>query len=228
MEKYIYSGLIIATILTSCNSSNGTKPTAKTDSVVFNQNEFADLQLLQYKIDGFENLSLQQKQLAFYLYQAALCGRDMIYDQKDKNGLLIRKTIENIYNTYSGDKKSADWDNFQEYCGRFWFSNGNHHHYSNDKFIPKCSFEYFTSLMTKSDAAGFDLGGQATVADLGNYLKPYIFDINVEPKLVNLTKDIDNVKASSVNFYEGVTQKEASDFYKAVNKSTDTMPVMAG
>jgi len=213
MKKYIYSTLIVATMLLSCNTTTDPKPAAKAPVAAFNQNEFADLQLLQYKIDGFDNLSLQQKQLAYYLYQAALCGRDIIYDQKDRNGLLIRKTIENIYNTYSGDKNTADWNNFQEYCGRFWFSNGNHHHYSNDKFVPKCTYEYFIELMAKSDAKGFDMAGFSSISDLSTYLKPLIFDISFEPKLVNLTKDIDNVKGSSVNFYEGVTQKEVEDYY---------------
>lgn len=215
MKKYIYTSLIFATLLGACNSSNNNAKPAMTnaDSITFNNNEFADLQLLQYKIDGFENLSLNEKKLAYYLYQAALSGRDMIYDQKDKNGLLIRKTLENIYTTYSGDKKSVEWNQFQEYCGRFWFSNGNHHHYSNDKFVPKCSFEYFTDLINKSDAKGFDMAGFPSLAELNNYLKPYIFDAKFEAKLVDLTKDVDNVKASSVNFYEGVTQAEVEEYY---------------
>ncbi len=215
MRKFFYSTLIFASLLSACNNAtNNPKPAmATSDTTTFNDNEFADLQLLQYKIEGFDNLTLDQKKLAYYLYQAALSGRDMIYDQKDKNGLLIRKTLENIYNTYSGDKKTADWLNFKEYCGRFWFSNGNHHHYSNDKFVPKCSFEYFTSLMTQSDAKGFDMAGFNSVNELLSYLQPFIFDQKFESKLVDLTKDIDNIKASSVNFYEGVTQKEVEDYY---------------
>ncbi len=220
MKKYIYPSLILIVMLSACNSNPPTPAaTPAKDSVTFNDREFADLQLLQYKIEGFDELTLDQKKLAYYLYEAALCGRDMIYDQKDKNGLLIRKTLENIYTTYSGDKTTLDWYNFKEYCGRFWFSNGNHHHYSNDKFIPKCSEEYFTELMAKSDPNGFNMGGFNSVSSLLTYLKPSIFDINFEPKLVDLTKGIDNIKASSVNFYEGVTQKEVEDFYSKFSTS---------
>ena len=218
MKKYIFSLFIFAIMLQACNNSStnpvNTDPVSQKDTVPFNDNEFGDLQLLRYEIDGFEALSLKQKQLAYYLYEAALCGRDIIYDQKDKNGILIRKTLENIYNTYKGDKTTVDWNNFKEYCGRFWFSNGNHHHYSNDKFVPECSYDYFTELMAKSDANGFDLAGLSNVSSLLTYLKPLIFDISFEPKLVDLTKDIDNIQASSVNFYEGVTQAEVEEFYK--------------
>jgi dipeptidyl-peptidase-3 len=221
MRKYIYSSLIFAIMLNACNTTPTHPVTSaapvKTDTVPFNPNEFADLQLLRYEINGFDGLSLKQKQLAYYLYQAALSGRDIIYDQKDKNGLLIRKTLENIYTTYKGDKTTADWNNFQEYCGRFWFSNGNHHHYSNDKFIPKCSYDYFIELMAKSDANGFDMAGFNSISGLLAYLKPSIFDITFEPKLVDLTKGIDNINASSVNFYEGVTQSEVEDYYKKLD-----------
>ncbi len=205
-------------MLNACNTPSTTpvktEPTIQKDTVPFNDNEFADLQLLRYEINGFESLSLKQKQLAYYLYQAALCGRDMIYDQKDKNGILIRKTLENIYTTYKGDKTTTEWNNFKEYCGRFWFSNGNHHHYSNDKFVPKCSYDYFTELMAKSDPNGFDMAGFTSISSLLTYLKPSIFEIGFEPKLTDLTKGIDNIKASSVNFYEGVTQAEVEDYYK--------------
>ncbi|MFM2048333.1 MAG: hypothetical protein RI955_881, partial [Bacteroidota bacterium] len=133
--------------LPSCNNQPKTETTENKTEENFEvaAESFADLQLLRYQIPGFNELSLQQKTLAYYLYEAALSGRDIIYDQKSKDGILLRKTIENIYGTYSGDKSSADWKKFEEYCGRFWFSNGNHHHYSNDKFVPECSFEYFTT-----------------------------------------------------------------------------------
>ncbi len=222
MKKYLYTLLIFATMISASNpSSTNHTNSLKSDSTQFNENEFADLQLLQYKIEGFDKLSLDQKILAYYLYQAALSGRDMIYDQKDKNGLLIRKVLENIYNTYSGDKNTADWINFKEYCGRFWFSNGNHHHYSNDKFIPKCSSTYFIQLMAKSEASGFRIGGYKTAEALFTFLKPSIFSEKFEPKLVDLTKDIDNIKSSSVNFYEGVTQKEVEDYYSKFETKGD-------
>lgn len=174
---------------------------------------FADLQLLRYQVPGFEKLTLQQKKLAYYLTEAGLSGRDIIYDQRGKYNLLIRKTIENIYSTYQGDRKSDNWNKFREYCGRFWFSNGNHHHYGNEKFIPDHSFAYFSELVKKSNAAGFPKQkGETTEAFLSR-LRPIIFDPAFQPKMVDLSPDKDNIVASSNNFYEGVTQKEVEDFY---------------
>lgn len=174
---------------------------------------FADLQVLRYEIPGFRELSLKQKQLSYYLYEAALCGRDIIYDQKSKNGILLRKTIEAMYGSYKGDKKAKEWKQFEEYCGRFWFSNGNHHHYSNDKFIPECSEKYFATILNNCDAKQLPLQkGEAKEAFVNGIVK-LVYDMSVEPKVVDLRPDIDNVAASSNNFYEGVTQKEVEAYY---------------
>jgi dipeptidyl-peptidase-3 len=174
---------------------------------------FADLQVLRYEIPGFRELSLKQKQLSYYLYEAALCGRDIIYDQKSKNGILLRKTIEAMYGSYKGDKKAKEWKQFEEYCGRFWFSNGNHHHYSNDKFIPECSEKYFATILNNCDAKQLPLQkGEAKEAFVKGIVK-LVYDMSVEPKVVDLRPDIDNVAASSNNFYEGVTQKEVEAYY---------------
>lgn len=174
---------------------------------------FADLQLLRYQVPGFEQLSLNQKKLAYYLSEAILSGRDIIYDQRGKYNLLVRKTIENIYSTYKGNRNSDDWKKFQTYCGRFWFSNGNHHHYGNEKFVPEHSFAYFTQLVKNSDLKGFPLNKGETLSAFLNRLQPIIFDASFQPKMVDLSPDIDNIAASSNNFYEGVTQKEVEDFY---------------
>ncbi len=174
---------------------------------------FADLQTLRYQIPGFNSLSLQQKQLSYYLYEAALCGRDMIYDMKSKHGILLRKTIEAIYGSYKGDKSSADWKKFEDYCGRFWFSNGNHHHYSNEKFIPECSFEYFASILKGCDTAQLPRqAGESADAFLAR-IKPMVYDMKFEPKVVDQRPNIDNIVNSSNNFYEGVSQKEVEAFY---------------
>ncbi|MEO5991167.1 MAG: hypothetical protein ABIP68_05985, partial [Ferruginibacter sp.] len=178
---------------------------------------FADLQILRYQVPGFENLTLQQKQLAYYLYEAANSGRDIIYDQLGKNNILLRKTIEALYTNYTGDKTDVNWKKFEDYCGRFWFSNGNHHHYGNEKFIPECSFEYFSTLLKNTDQNLLPKNTNETADEFLNRIKPMIFDLSVEPKLVNLSANIDNVKGSSVNFYEGVTQKEVEDFYSKFN-----------
>jgi dipeptidyl-peptidase III len=174
---------------------------------------FADLQLLRYQVPGFSSLSLQQKKLSYYLYEAALCGRDIIYDQKSKHGLLLRKTLETMYGTYKGDKTGADWKKLETYCGRFWFSNGNHHHYSNIKFIPECSYEYFARVVKGSDAAALPREKGESVDAFLKRIKPIVYDMNFEPKVVDLRPNVDNVVNSSNNFYEGVTQKEVEAYY---------------
>jgi dipeptidyl-peptidase III len=190
-------------------------------------NRFADLQLLTYKIPEFDKLSLQQKQLAYYLYQAALSGRDILYDQKYKYGLTIRRTIEGIYDSYKGDRNSADWKEFMIYAKRVWFSNGNHHHYSQDKIIPAFSYDYFKDLLKQSDAAKLPLGSKNAV-QFAAFMKPIIFDKNVDGKLVNLDKGADHIKGSANNFYEGLTQKEVEDYYKTRIDPKDPTPVMYG
>jgi dipeptidyl-peptidase III len=174
---------------------------------------------LRYQVPGFGELSAQQKELAYYLYEATLCGRDMLYDQKSKYGILLRKTIENIYGSYKGDKTSADWKNFEEYAGRFWFSNGNHHHYGNEKFVPTCNAKYFETLINNSDAAGFPKDSTETIAAFWTRVQPLIYDMKIEPKCVDLRSGIDNIKASSNNFYSGVSQKEVEDFYGKMSTS---------
>ena len=174
---------------------------------------FADIQLLRYQVPGFSELSLQQKQLAYYLYEAALCGRDIIYDQKSKHGILLRKTLEVAYGAYKGDKKSPDWLKFEEYCGRFWFSNGNHHHYSNIKFIPECSYDFFARMVKSAPSSALPMNAGETVDAFLARIKPMVYDMNYEPKVVDLRPNIDNVVNSSNNFYEGVTQKEVETFY---------------
>jgi dipeptidyl-peptidase-3 len=182
---------------------------------------FADLQVLRYQVPGFAELTLPQKQLAYYLYEAAHSGRDIIYDQKSKYGILLRKTLETIYASYNGDKNSDDWKKMEEYCGRVWFSNGNHHHYSNEKFIPACNYDFFANVVKNSDSSLLPKEPSESVAAFLNRLKPIVYDLKVEPKLVNLSPNIDNIKASSVNFYEGVTQKEVEDFYSKFDRNTN-------
>jgi dipeptidyl-peptidase-3 len=143
--KLLIAFLFLPTLFISCNNStdstNQTGATVKDSTVAGDSYDpnftveaesFADLQILRYQVPGFSGLSLQQKQLAYYLYEAALSGRDIIYDQKSKYGIMLRKTLEAGYGSFKGDKNTDDWKKFQEYCGRVWFSNGNHHHYANE------------------------------------------------------------------------------------------------
>ena len=182
---------------------------------------FGDLQMLRYEVPGFDGLSLQQKKLSYYLYKAALSGRDIIYDQKSKYGILLRKTIEATYGSYKGDKTSADWKKFEEYCGRFWFSNGNHHHYGNEKFIPECPYSYFEKVVKSCDEAQLPRdNGETTDAFLAR-IKPIVYDMSFEPKVVDQRPNIDNVVSSSNNFYDGVTQQEVEIFYSKFDTKGD-------
>ncbi len=183
--------------------------------------EFADLKVLRYNIPGWDELTPKQHELLYYLYEAALSGRDIIYDQKSKYGLTVRKTIENIYGTYSGDKSTDDWKKFEEYCGRFWFSNGYFHHYGNEKFIPACSYDYFKEIAAKSDQNGFPLAEEETVENFLARMETIMFDLNFEPKCVNQDAGVDNVAQSANNFYEGVTQAEVEAYYKKFPSTGD-------
>lgn len=221
MQKWKIPTMVLigaSSLISACTNSGSPKNASNSKTSAdsgFNvmAESFADLQLLRYQIPGWEELSLQQKTLAYYLYEAALSGRDMYYDQANKYGITLRKTVEAIYGSYKGDKTTPDWKKFEEYAGRVWFSTGNHHHYSKDKFIPECSFEYFSALVRNSDQSQLPLAEGENVDAFLSKMKPIIFDPNFQSKMVDLRAGIDNVQASSVNFYEGVTQKEVEDFY---------------
>ena len=210
--------LIGTQVLTSsCNQGDGKKTDTSTFKV--EAEAFADIQTLRYEVPGFNELTLQQKKLAYYLYEAALSGRDIIYDQKSKYGILLRKTIDAIYGTYKGEKKTDYYKNFEEYCGRFWFSNGNHHHYGNEKFVPNISYDFFVDLLKHSDSTLLPLNKGENVEAFAARIKPMVFDMNFEPKVVDQRPDIDNVANSSNNFYEGVSQKEVEAFYSKFDTS---------
>ena len=211
MSMMLLSGALLAGLY-SCNPSNK-KTEQTTDTFQVSVDAFADLEILRYQVPGWDQLSVKQKTLAYYLYQAALSGRDIIYDQRGKYNLTIRKTLEAIFNHPKTAQSGSDWDQFKTYAGRFWFSNGNHHHYSNDKFVPECSFEYFADLVKACDEKTLPLQEGETVDAFLSRMKQVIFDPTFEPKMVNLTEGIDHVAQSSNNFYEGVNQKEVEDFY---------------
>jgi dipeptidyl-peptidase-3 len=185
---------------------------AQSKSAPFNvfAESFSDLQVLRYQVPGFDKLTLQEKELVYYLNEAAMSGRDMIYDQKSKNGILLRKTIEAMY---AAGGSGAEWKKFTDYCGRFWFSNGNHHHYGNEKFIPECTPDFFKAQLLKCKSGSLPLDANENIVQFWARVKPLFYDLRVEPKCVDLRADIDNVVASSNNFYEGVTQKEVEAFY---------------
>ncbi len=212
--------LLLATI--SCNNAKQENVSETQDTVKkefnFIADRFADIQVLRYQVTGFDELPLQQKQLAYCLWNAGLSGRDIFYDQKNKNNLRIRKTLECILETYKGDKSTDDYKKFETYCKRFFFSNGVHHHYGAVKFVPECSFDYFKELTANSNQSKLPLDGMK-MEDYLSLMQKAVFDPNADRKVTDLSGGIDNVKSSANNYYEGVMQKEAEDFYDKMEKA---------
>src|SRR5690606_23801210 len=186
------------------------------DNFQWETEQFADLRILRYQIPGWENLSLDQKKLVYYLTQAGLSGRDITWDQYYRHNLEIRKALETVVKNYNGDKESEDWKNFMVYTKRVWFSNGIHHHYSNTKLKPEFSKEYFESLLTASNAS---LSAEA---------KDAIFN-DKDMKKVSKDPDQDLLLASAVNFYDpDITEEEAIAFYKKQIDPNTKTPISYG
>lgn len=182
----------------------------------FFSEQFADIRILRYQVPEFENLTLTQKKLAYFLSEAALAGRDIFWDQNYKHNLLIRKNLENIFLTFSGDRGMQCFKDFVIYLKRIWFSNGIHHHYSNDKLLPGFSWNCFESLMEQSNAEGFDLGMFSHLGKLKEFFKEVVFSPDIDAKKVNLEQGVDLVKSSAVNFYENISQEEVEAYYDAL------------
>lgn len=191
---------------------------------------FADLQLLRYRVNGFENLGLRQKKLVYYLSQAALYGRDILWDQNGKFNLKIRKTLEAIYTDYSGDRNSKDFQELTVYLKRVWFSNGIHHHYACDKFPALFSESFFKEALLNINPEKLPLKAGETAETLYNEIAPVIFNPAIMAKRVNQADGEDLLLTSACNYYaEGITQKEAEDFYQEMkNREQDPRPVMYG
>lgn len=185
--------------------------------------QFADLQILRYKVPGFENLSLRQKQLLYHLSEAALMGRDILFDQNGRHNLVIRRTLEAVYQYGTVDKSSADYQAFEVYLKRVWFANGIHHHYGEDKFIPGFSEAFFDTAVRSVDASLLPLKAGETVDTLLARLKPVIFDPVVMPKRTVQSGDTDWIQASANNYYgEDVTQAEVEAFYGKMKAEGDS------
>ena len=213
-------------LLRACSGSKTT--TAEADKFDYTVEQFADLQILRYRVPGFENLSLQQKELVYYLTEAALQGRDILFDQNGKYNLRIRRTLEAVYTGYKGDKNTPDFKAMEVYLKRVWFSNGIHHHYGSEKFVPGFAPEFFKEAVLSVDASTLPLAEGQTVEQLCDELSPVIFDPTVMPKRVNQAAGEDLVLTSACNYYDGVTQKEAEDFYNAMKDPKDETPVSYG
>lgn len=190
--------------------------------------QFADLQILRYRVPGFEQLSLRRKQLVYYLSQAALEGRDILFDQNGKFNLQIRRLLEAVYTSFKGDRTTEQFRALEVYLKRVWFSNGIHHHYACDKFVPAFTAAYLEEVIKSLPEEVLPLEEGETRQAMCDKLFPVIFDPSVMPKRVNQADGEDLVQTSAANYYEGVTQQEAEDFYAAQKKADDPEPVMYG
>jgi len=217
---------MMATMLTACGTqtSNNTA-----DDFKYADEQFADLQMLRYKVQGFEDLTLKQKELVYYLSEAALEGRDILFDQNGKYNLTIRKMLETVYTDFKGDKADDNFKGMETYLKRVWFSNGIHHHYGSEKFVPNFSPEFFRAALKTVDATKLPLADGQTVDQLCDEIFPVIFDPTIMPKRVNQADGEDLILTSACNYYGGgITQKEAEDFYAKMKDPNDPQPIMFG
>lgn len=218
--------LIMTMVISTAALASAAQSTGKFN---YTDEKFADIQMLRYKVEGFESLPLKEKTLVYYLQQAALCGRDILFDQNCRYNLRIRKMLETVYTDYKGNRKGNDFKAMEVYLKRMWFSNGIHHHYGCEKFKPEFSRAFLEKALKSVDRHKLPLENGQTVDELIKDVFPVIFDPEIMPMRVNQTDGQDLVKTSAGNYYgEGVTQAEAEDFYKKIKNPDDPEPVMYG
>ena len=189
---------------------------------------FDDIKVLRYQVPDFDTLSLDEKKLIYYLNQAALCGRDILFDQNGRYNLRIRRTLEAIEQGYTGDRNSEEFKKFEKYLKKVWFANGIHHHYSLDKFLPEFSESYFDELIAATPAEYFPQDFQPSVEAVIAEIKPVMFDPTLFPKRTNQAAGADMIATSANNYYEGVTQQEVEDYYKKIIDPNDSTPISYG
>lgn len=226
MKKHFIYIMAALSLLTACGGTS--KTTAEAEKFDYTVEKFADLQILRYRVPGFEELSLKQKELVYYLTEAALQGRDILFDQNGKYNLTIRRMLEAVYTGYQGDKNSTEFKAMEVYLKRVWFSNGIHHHYGCEKFLPGFTPEFFKQAVSSVEVSTLPLEPGQTVGQLCDEIFPVIFDPNVMPKRVNQNAGEDLVMTSACNYYNGVTQQEAEEFYNALKDPKDETPISYG
>ena len=216
-------------ILFACSGNQSEKQaiTPPVDSFDYKVDTFADIKILRYRVPGFEILTLKQKEMIYYLSQAAIEGRDILWDQNNKHNLAIRRTLEAIYENYA-DKSSDDFIKLQTYLKRIWMANGIHHHYSEDKLMPEFTADFFANAVKGLDQKLLPLREGETSEQLIAKLTPILFDPNVMPKKTNQAAGVDLITTSANNYYEGVTQREVEDFYAKMKNTNDSTPVSYG
>lgn len=208
------------TLLAACGD---TKPkTGDPAAFQWQIDQFDDINILRYRVEGFDSLTLGQKQFIYYLSEAAVCGRDILFDQNFKYNLLIRRTLEAIYANYSGDRTSAEYQGFEKYLKKVWFANGIHHHYSLDKFTPEFPVAFYEAQVAALPA------DKSLPSELQATLKEVIFNPTLYAKRVDQTPGVDMVESSACNYYSGVTQQEAEDFYDVLADPNDPQPISYG
>ncbi len=212
MKKFVFAAIATALSMTAM---------AQTSNFNYSVDRFADIEVLRYQVPGFEDLSLQQKELVYYLTEAALNGRDILFDQNCKYNLMVRTTLEDIYRNYTGDKQDKDYLAFVKYLKQVWFGNGIHHHYSMDKFTPEFSKAFFDKQFAALPDAK-QREGEKKVLDR------VIFDPTFMAKRVNQADGEDLILTSACNMYEGVTQQEVEDYYNNLKDTTDLTPISWG
>ena len=232
MKKVIFM-LTTIFLFAACNEGKRTDKETITDDIDYSTFEykvdrFADIEILRYPVSGFNSLTLQQKELIYYLSQAALEGRDILWDQHNRYNLTIRRVCEGLYENYMGDKTSDDWKNFETYLKQIWMANGIHHHYSEDKIMPLFSQEYFTTIVKSVDPGRMPFRDGMAADETLNEIIPVMFNPAIMPKRMSQAQGSDIVQTSAVNFYEGVTQKEVENFYNSMKDPNDTTPVSYG
>ena len=224
MKKQIWVGVMGMMLLSACKGEQEVQK----DTFDYTVEQFADLQLLRYKVHGFEELPLKQKELVYYLSEAALHGRDILFDQNGKYNLVIRKMLETVYTDYQGDRTDTNFVNLEIYLKRVWFSNGIHHHYAADKFVPGFTPEFFKKALESVGEDKLPIGEGETLDMICEEVFPVIFNPQVMAKRVNQADGEDLVLTSASNYYDGLTQQEAEEFYAKMKTPNDTMPVMYG
>lgn len=226
MKKLITLALLAIVVFVSCG--NPTSANKNQEKFNYTVDRFADLQILRYQVPGFDELSLQQKKLIYFLSEAAQSGRDILFDQNGKYNLRIRRTLEAIYLDYKGDRTSDDFKAFEVYLKRVWFANGIHHHYGMDKFTPGFSEEFFKDVLLSVDENLLPIEEGNTIECLYKDIAPVIFDPTIKPKRVNQEDGVDLIETSACNYYQNVTQAEAEAFYAGKKDPSDETPISYG
>lgn len=219
-----------AMVLTACTGQKASEAAAPQEDFKYVVDQFADLQILRYQVPGFESLSLKQKQLLYHLSEAALMGRDILFDQNCRYNLVIRRTLEAIYQEYKGDREDPQFKALETYLKRVWFANGIHHHYAEDKFAPGFTPEFFVDCIHQVKASSLPLRKNQQVDQLLQEIAPVIFNPSVLAKRTVQSGDGDLIQASANNYYGGgITQKEVETFYSQLKAGQDTIcPISYG